>query len=235
LNTDYIDLYWLHAWDFTTSAEEVMRALDDLVRAGKVIYLGISDTPAWEVSRANMLADLRGWTPFVGLQVEYSLIQRTTERDLIPMAHALDLAVTPWSPLGRGILTGKYFKKDDKIEAVDSERAKVMDRLLTDRNLAIAEEVKKVAANRGVSPAQVALNWIRRRPGVMIPIMGARTESQVKDNLDCLKFDLSDEEMNRLNRISEIDLGFPHEFLTGDFVRNLIFGNNHDKIDNHRP
>lgn len=108
LDTGYIDLYWVHAWDFLTSVEEVMRGLDDLVRQGKVVYVGVSDTPAWVVSRANTLAELRGWSPFVALQIRYSLIDRTAERDLLPMARALDLAVTPWSVVGAGVLSGKY-------------------------------------------------------------------------------------------------------------------------------
>ena len=140
LNTDYVDLYWLHAWDFTTGFDEVMRALDDLVRAGKVLYIGISDTPAWIASQANMLADLRGWTPFTALQIEYSLIQRTVERDLLPMARALDLAVTPWGILGGGMLTGKYAKKDDEPKRIQDDSPK-----LSERNFVIAAEVGKIA------------------------------------------------------------------------------------------
>jgi aryl-alcohol dehydrogenase-like predicted oxidoreductase len=234
LNTDYVDLYWLHAWDFMTPVEEVMRALDDLVRSGKVLYIGISDAPAWEVSRANMLAELRGWTQFVGLQIEYSLIERTVERDLIPMAHKLDIAVTPWSPLGRGILTGKYSRKGDKIEAPDSKRSEIMDKHLTDKKLLIAEEVKKVAGERGVTAPQVALNWVRQRPGLMIPIIGSRTEAQLKENLGCFNFTLSDNEMAQLDEISRVDLGFPHDFLSSDIIREVLFGKTFDQIDNHR-
>jgi aryl-alcohol dehydrogenase-like predicted oxidoreductase len=107
LKTEYIDLYWLHAWDFLTPVDEIMRAFDDLVRQGKVLYIGISDAPAWIVSRANTMAELRGWTSFAGLQIEYSLIERTVERELLPMARELDLGVTAWSPLAGGLLTGK--------------------------------------------------------------------------------------------------------------------------------
>ena len=125
LGTDYIDLYWLHAWDFMTPVDEVMRAFDDLVRSGKVLYIGISDAPAWIVSRANTLAELRGWSPFVGLQIQYSLIERTPERDLLPMARALDIAVTAWGPLGGGLLTGKYNPEADKSAAAEMPRRSI--------------------------------------------------------------------------------------------------------------
>ena len=150
LNMDYIDLYWLHAWDYLTPVEEVMRALDDQVRAGKILYVGISDTPAWIVSQANMLAQLRGWTPFVGLQIEYSLIQRTVERELLPMAKALDLTVTPWGAIGGGMLTGKYNPKnlDPKVPKRMAEGAT----RLSEKNFAIAEEVEKIANEIGKKP-----------------------------------------------------------------------------------
>jgi aryl-alcohol dehydrogenase-like predicted oxidoreductase len=234
LKTDYIDLYWLHAWDFMTPIEEVIRALDDMVRSGKVLYIGISDTPAWQISRANMLAELRGWTPFVGLQVDYSLIQRTTERDLLPMARELDLAVTPWAVVGGGLLTGKYAKRNGDIVAEDSERSKVMDKRLTDKNLAIANVVKKIADDRGVSSSQVAINWIRQQPGVIIPIIGARNAEQIADNIGSLDFKLNDSELAELDNVSSVDLGFPHEFLASESIRQVIYGNTFDKIENHR-
>jgi aryl-alcohol dehydrogenase-like predicted oxidoreductase len=165
LNTEYIDLYWLHAWDFCSPVEEVMRGLDDLVRAGKILYVGISDTPAWIVSQANMLADLRGWSPFVALQIEYSLIERTPERDLIPMAKALDLAITPWGPLAGGVLSGKYNEKDSA--KIDTKRSPNAERL-SERALTIAREVVKVANEMGCKPTQVALNWLRSKDGLII-------------------------------------------------------------------
>ena len=143
LGTDYVDLFWVHAWDFTTPVEEVMRGLDDLVAAGKVLYVGISDTPAWVVAQANTLADLRGWSRFVGLQIRYSLADRAAERDLLPMARSLDIAVTPWSVLGAGVLTGKYKPGD----AGTGGRAARWDK--TDRDLAIAAEVAAVADEVG--------------------------------------------------------------------------------------
>jgi len=234
LHTDYIDLYWLHAWDYMTPVEEVMRAFDDLIRAGKILYAGISDTPAWIVAQANTLAELRGWSQFMGLQIEYSLIQRTVERDLIPMAKAFDMVITPWAPLGGGVLTGKYAKSGDEVKATDSKRSQVMDKRLSDRNLAIAGVVSEIAKDRGVSSARVAINWVRQKPGNIIPIVGARTEKQIKDSLGCLEFALSDDEMLRLDEVSAIEYGFPHEFLSSENIRKVIFGKNFDSIDNHR-
>jgi len=228
LKVEYIDLFWLHAWDFTTPVEEVMRAFDDLVRAGKVLYIGVSDTPAWIVARAHTLAELRGWSRFAALQVEYSLVERTSERELIPMARALGLGVTAWSPLGSGLLTGKYHRSADS----GSERRldKVAFKEIDDTNYSIAREVDRVAAEIGKSPAQVALNWVRRQPQV-IPILGARTAEQMKQNLACLTFALGDEQMERLNKISQIPLGFPHDFLTSEVPRNLMYGGMEEQID----
>ena len=207
LGTDYIDLYWVHARDVTTPIEEVMRGLDDLVRQGKVLYVGISDTPAWEVSRANMLAELRGWSAFIGLQIRYSLLDRAAERDLLPMAKALDLGVTPWDTLGSGILTGKYNR-----DAQSSGRAALRGRI-GERDLAIAAEVVKIAAKLSCTPAQVALAWLLDRPGVIVPLVGARTREQLDDNLGCLDVELSAEDTRTLDEASAIELGFPHDFL----------------------
>jgi aryl-alcohol dehydrogenase-like predicted oxidoreductase len=229
LNTDYVDLLWVHAWDFLTPVEEVMRALDDVVRSGKVFYIGISDAPAWVVSQANTVADLRGWTPFVGLQIKYSLIERSAERDLLPMAKALDIAVTPWAPLGAGLLTGK-FSGGKRPAGTRLEKSPN----ITDRNQAIADELAKVAEAVGRTPAQVALAWLRRQPGVIIPIIGARTLEQLQDNMGCLEFTLTDEQLERLDEASAIELGFPHNFLTTEVPRGLIYGGTIDEIDNHR-
>ena len=233
LNTDHIDLLWLHAWDYMTPAQEVMRALDDLVGAGKVLYLGISDTPAWIVAQTNTLADERGLTPFVALQIKYSLLERTVERELMPMAQAFEMAVTPWAVIGGGVLTGKYRKSGDKIEAVDSERIKTRENV-PDRDLAIADEVMKIAKERGATPAQVAINWVRQRPDLIIPILGARTEAQIKDCLGCLDFKLNENEMDKLNEISKVPMGFPHEFLESEAIISVLFGNTFKLIDNHR-
>ena len=210
LKTDYIDLYWVHAWDYTTPEEEILRALDDMVRAGKILYIGISDTPAWIVSRMNAIAELRGWTQFVALQVKYSLLERTVERELLPMARKLDLAVTPWAVLGGGILSGKYNENKN-----ESGRAQ-LNNSIDENNLSIASEVIKVAKEIGCTPSQVALNWVRQQQGVIIPIIGAKSESQLQENVDCLKFTLNDEQLKRLNEITKIDLGFPHTFLNSE-------------------
>jgi aryl-alcohol dehydrogenase-like predicted oxidoreductase len=231
LNTDYIDLFWLHAWDFMTPVEEVMRAFDDMVRQGKVLYIGISDAPAWIVAQANTLAQCYGWTPFVALQVEYSLIQRTPERDLLPMARDLDLAVTPWSPLGSGILTGKYNKRNGSTEQGRLETTKSN---ISERNLAIADVVCQVAEEIGHTPSQVALAWLSAQSGVIIPIIGARKLSQVKDNLAMLDIALTQEHMQRLNEVSKIEFGFPHDFLSSEMVRDRLFGGTFNSIDNHR-
>jgi aryl-alcohol dehydrogenase-like predicted oxidoreductase len=229
LNTDYVDLLWLHAWDYLTPVEEVMRALDDLVRAGKVLYVGISDTPAWVVSQANTLADLRGWTPFVALQIKYSLIERTPERELLPMARAFDLAVTPWASLGAGLLTGK-FEGGKRPEGTRLEKSPN----ITERNQNIADALVDIARGIGRSPAQVALNWVRSKLGVMIPIVGARASEQLKDNLGCLDFKLSEEQMKELDEISAFELGFPHDFLQSEVPRDLVYGGTFEQIDDHR-
>ena len=221
LGTDYIDLLWLHIWDSLTPIEEVMRAFDDLVRMGKVLYIGISDSPAWIVSQANTLATLRGWTPFIGLQIEYSLKERTPERELLPMAKALNIGVTAWSPLGGGVLTGKYNQPnpvDGRLSMTDQPFQ------ILDRDLKIAETVLEIAREIGKSPAQVALNWLRNRPNSVIPIIGARKLSQLQDNLACVDFNLTGEQLQRLDNISAISLGFPQELLASQFVGDILLG-----------
>ena len=225
LGTDYVDLYWMHAWDELTPVEEVMRAFDDLVRAGKVLYVGISDAPAWWIARANTLACLRGWTPFVGLQIEYNLIERTPERELLPMAEAMKLTVTPWSPLASGWLTGKYVGKAREERRLDKTPQFARK---TERNIAIAKEVVKVAKAAGKSPAQVALNWLRARHG-LVPILGARTLAQLEDNLNCVKWSLSAKHLAQLDEISKIELDFPRTFLNR--VRDFLHGGTFDRTE----
>jgi aryl-alcohol dehydrogenase-like predicted oxidoreductase len=229
LNTDRIDVFYLHAWDGLSPIEEILRGLDDLVRQGKIIYAGISDTPAWIVSQANAIADLRGWTRFNALQIEYSLLQRTVERDLMPMAKSLDIAVTAWAALAGGALTGKYLSgnSDDKRLAEDSNR-------LNERSQQITREVVAVAKEIGCSPAQVAINWVRQKEQVVIPIIGARKLSQIEDSLGCLQHPLAAEHIERLNEVSAIELGFPHDFLKADRVQDLITGGTRSQIDSHR-
>ena len=198
-----------------------MRALDDLVRAGKVLYIGISDTPAWVVSQANTLADLRGWSRFVAYQGEYSLASRAPERDILPMTRGMEMAYLPWGILEGGEITGKYNSQSEepKRSKDTSERIKKIGAVLMD-----------LAKETGCSPSQIAINWVRQRPYHMIPILGARTEKQLKDNLGCLDFELTNEQIERLNEASPIDLGFPHSFLSSDHVRGLIFGKTFPQI-----
>jgi aryl-alcohol dehydrogenase-like predicted oxidoreductase len=230
LGTDYIDLLYLHAWDSTTPVEEVLRAMDDLVRAGKVLYVGISDTPAWQVARMQAIADLRGWSRLAALQIEYSLIERTVERDLIPMAGEMGLGVIPWSPLGSGVLTGKYSRADlgdeNGLAGAVGTRKDVAagSGALTERGLAIAEVVMKVAGDLGVTPSQVALAWTMRDPRVTAPIIGARTLEQFEDNLGALDLTLPDAALADLEAASAIELGFPHDFLNRPMTRDVMYG-----------
>lgn len=227
LNTDYIDLLYLHAWDSTTPVEEIMRAMDDLVRAGKVLYLAVSDLPAWQAARMQMLADLRGWSPLIGLQIEYSLLERTVERELIPMAQELGLGVIPWSPLAGGVLSGKYRRQDLHPEGNEAGTRREVVRTkgtLTAHNLDIADAVGDIAREAGYTPAQVALAWTLRNPAVTAPIIGARTLAQLDDNLGALAVRLAEDQWQRLDALSAIELGFPHDFLTLSTTRDIMFG-----------
>jgi aryl-alcohol dehydrogenase-like predicted oxidoreductase len=230
LQTDYIDLYWLHIWDRITPLEEVMRAFDDLVRQGKILHTGVSDMAAWAIARANTLAELRGWTPFVGLQIEYSLVERTVERELLPMAEALGLGVTAWSPLGGGVLTGKYKSGQAQDARYKTEMMK-QHMPAGDRTAPVVEAVQAVAREVGRSPAQVALAWLRHRPVPVIPIVGARRLEQFRDNLACLDLRLNEAQVGRLDAASRVELGFPHDFYTRDMVKGLVYGGTWDRID----
>ena len=237
LQTDYIDIYWVHANDMHTPAEETLRALDDAVGAGKILYVGVSDAPAWWVSRANTLAELRGWSAFAGLQLQYNLIERTVERELIPMAEALDLAVCAWSPLAGGALTGKYLgKSKDSARAARYDVVGLGDLLKVneDRSIRIAEELVRMGQDMGMKPHQVALAWLRQRPYrvPIIPIIGARSVSQLEDNLAILDHELTVEQVATLDALSVLPPGFPHDFLAG--VRSVVYGDLADQIDNHR-
>jgi aryl-alcohol dehydrogenase-like predicted oxidoreductase len=231
LGTDNIDLYWVHLHDALTPIDETMRGLDDLVRSGKVLYVGISDAPAWVVSQANTLAELRGWTRFVGLQVQWSLIDREVERELVPMARAFDLGITPWGVLGAGILTGKH---SAATPPTDTRRKGWTANKLTDKNLAIAAEVNAIARELERSPSQVAIAWVRQKAPCVVPLIGARTHAQLVDNLKSVDVVLTDAHMKRLNDTSAISLGFPHDFLAGDSIRNIAYGGTYGLIDNHR-
>jgi aryl-alcohol dehydrogenase-like predicted oxidoreductase len=230
LRTDYIDLYWVHIWDQITPVEEVMRGLDDLVRAGKVLYTGISDAPAWWIAQANTLAQLRGWSPFIGLQIEYSLMERTVERELIPMAQALNIGVTAWSPLASGILTGKYHGHgSSEAGRMNSDMIKgfMPEARLTER---VVTAVKTVADEAGRSMAQVALAWLRYRPVPVIPIIGVRKLSQFQDNMASFDVTLSAGQLKTLDEASRIELGFPYELYTREMVRGIRYGGLRDQI-----
>ncbi len=237
LNTEYIDLLWVHIWDYMTPIEEVMRSLDDLIRSGKILYIGISDAPAWIVSRANTISELRGWSYFIGLQIMYSLIERTPERELLSMARSLDIGVTAWSPLGMGVLAGKYNKdnKNKEPKRFDPNHPMVST-FVNERNISIAKEVQAIANEIEKTPSQVALNWIinQKKKGVIISILGVRTQAQMIDNLGCLEFELDSEQMKRLNEKSKIELGFPYDFISSDVIRNQIYGNLYSSIEYHR-
>ena len=207
LRTDYIDLYWLHNWDVHTPIEETLAALDDLVRAGKVRYIGVSDTPAWKVAQANVTAHFRGWSPFVGLQIEYSLLERTVEAELMPMASELGLGVTPWSPLKSGALSGKY--RRENAGQVKADRAAFVTNALNEKTYALVDELDVIARAHGSTVAAVALAWVLARPGVTSTIIGARRMAQLEDNVKALEVKLTQEDLARLDGLTRPTVGFP--------------------------
>ena len=212
LQTDYIDLYWLHIWDKNTPIEETMAALDDLVRAGKVRYLGVSDTPAWKIAEANLTAGFRGWSSFIGLQIEYSLLQRTVEQELVPMASEFGLGITPWSPLGGGALSGKYTRSNAGQHKAD--RAALVEGFLNEKTYAVVDELEVIAKAHETTVASVALAWLHAQPAVTSIIIGARRLSQFEDNVRALDVNLIAEELARLSAITEPTFGFPQSMLT---------------------
>ncbi|MEU8995093.1 aldo/keto reductase [Streptomyces caniferus] len=229
LRTDHLDVLWVHARDNFTPVEEVMRALDDVVRSGKVLYIGVSDWPAWEIAQANTLAELRGWTAFAGSQLRYNLLERTPERELLPQARAFDLAVLAWAPLAAGRLTGKYRRGErGRSDIVGEENQR-------DHN---AEEtvtaVLEIAEQGGWTPAQVALAWLRGRPGNIIPIIAATRESQLLDNLGAVDVTLDADAQERLDRCSAVPLGFPHDFLREPGITETVYGDRWDRIEDRR-
>ena len=226
LVTDYIDLLFLHVWDDTTPADEILRGFDDLVRQGKVLYIGISDTAAWQVARLQTMAELRGWTQLAALQVEYNLLQRTVERDLIPMARAVGIGVMPWSPLASGLLSGKYANGAGANSDPAGGRGVtlVAHGRVNEGAVAIADAVKRSADRLGATSAQVALAWLLANPAVAAPILGARTLRQLEDNLGSLKVELAAEHLAELDSASGIELGFPHDFLKLEFVGAALTG-----------
>jgi aryl-alcohol dehydrogenase-like predicted oxidoreductase len=207
LQTDYVDLYWLHNWDVNTPIEETMATLEDLVRSGKVRYIGVSDTPAWKIAQANVMARFRGWSRFVGLQIEYSLLERTVEQELVPMALEMGLGITPWSPLKSGLLSGKYTRssaRDGK-----SDREAFVEEYLNETTFKLIDELQMIAKVQDSTVARVALAWVRMRPGVTSTIIGARRLAQLDDNLKSLDVTLTPDQLTRLEALTAPRLGFP--------------------------
>lgn len=254
LKTDYIDLLWVHIWDFTTPIEEVMRALDDLVRAGKVLYIGASNLPAWLIAQANTMSKFYGWSPFIATQIEYSLVERSCEPEFLHMSHALDIGLVCWSATGGGMTTGKYNRKLDPgqlnrlIDEVSPEKKHRWHEMTT-RNLAIMEEVIKISEEIGRPPVQVSLRWLMQQKVVCIPLFSARTVEQLKEDLGCLDFTLTDEQMAKLDKATLPALSpiipeagpYPYPMLEYGspalpefYSRLLLFGNVEYKILNHR-
>ena len=232
LGTDYIDVYWLHIWDQMTPAEEVMRAFDDLVRSGKVLYVGIR-RPCLAVAKSNTLAESRGWTRYIGLQIEYSLLERTVERELIPVAKDQGMTVLAWSPLRYGLLTGKYLPENSTNSAKDARLNTEMMRDYTSVDESAQRTIRAVVAlakEMGVSAAQVALAWLRHRTVPVIPIIGAKKISQLEDNIKSLELKFSEEQLKRLDVASAISPGFPHDFLASKMIRTFAFGGMRDRI-----
>jgi aryl-alcohol dehydrogenase-like predicted oxidoreductase len=223
LQTDFIDVLYLHIWDHITPIDEVLRGLDDLIRQGKVNYAAISDTPAWVVAKGNTLAELMGWSQFIALQVEYSLIQRTPERELIPMAKHFGMTVTPWAPLAGGALTGKYLRGENGRVKAESNRRNENSERITREVMAIADEL-------GVQPAHIALAWMMQRDFSCIPIVGATKIDQLTENIKAAQVQLSSLQMERLDNASHISLGFPGDFFNEDNVKLNSFGGFYDRV-----
>ncbi|MGW0200147.1 aldo/keto reductase [Nonomuraea sp. NPDC003201] len=223
LRTDYVDIYWVHLWDRHTPIEETMRGLDEAVRSGKVLYVGISDAPAWVVSRANTVAEFRGWAPFAGLQVPYSLLQRDIERELLPMAESYGMSVTAWSPLAGGILSGKFTR------GTAQPGTRVAADSVSEHDHAVARAVQEVADSLGASSSQVAIAWTRARSRAVLPIVGARTVEQLADNLGVVDVDLPEDAVRRLDEATGFTLGFPADFIAQ--TSPWVFGEASHRLD----
>jgi aryl-alcohol dehydrogenase-like predicted oxidoreductase len=235
LKTDRIDLYWAHMADGVTPLEEIMRAFDDLVRAGKILYAGLSDFPAWRMAHAATLADLRGWAPLAGVQFEYSLMERTPDRELLPMAEAYGLGTALWSPLAGGFLTGKY-RNGAKEGRLTSMGGNLVHQEKSTRETAILDAVLATADELGVPASHVAIAWLRAQAAqsaaTLIPIIGPRTRAQLDDNLAALRVTLSPEQVARLTTASAVVLGFPHDLIAA--TQGLLTGGQTDRIDQPR-
>ncbi|WP_373077695.1 aldo/keto reductase [Zhongshania sp.] len=231
MKTDYLDLLYLHVWDCRTPVEEILRAFDDLVRAGKILYAGISDTPAWQISRMQAIAELRGWTPLVALQIPYNLTERSVEREFMPMAQEMGLGILPWSPLAGGVLSGKYSKGDlqntgetANTQMNSRKSINIATGRLSDKALEIAGVVGGIAAELNCTSAQVALAWTLLNPAVVSPIIGARTLEQFNDNLKALDVNFSEDQIAKLDTVSKIETCFPHNMMDTPLSNNMFGG-----------
>lgn len=222
LQTEHVDLFWVHMWDPTTPSHEVLRGLDDLVSQGKIHHIGISDAPAWVVSRLLTLAEERGLAPPIAVQLQYALSRRTPERELMPMAHHLGLGVTAWGTLGRGILTGKYLESPPNQGG--KRRLDVQQDQITDHEAQVARTVREIAQELDATPSQIATRWVLDRPGQIIPILGATKAAQLQETLQALDLQLTPEQHGRLEESSRIDMGFPNEFLETPRIQSMIGG-----------
>lgn len=207
LQTDHIDLYWLHNWDVHTPIDETMAALDQLVQSGKVRYLGVSDTPAWKVAEANVTARFRGWSSFIGMQIEYSLLERSVEQELVPLSLEFGLGITPWSPLKSGLLSGKYTRENAGQEM--GGRGSFMGHLLNESTYKLVDELAVIAKQHDSTVARIALSWLQSQPGVSSTIIGARRLTQLDDNIKALDVKLTADELIRLDTLTKPTFGFP--------------------------
>ena len=229
LKTDRIDVYWAHVSDGVTPIEEIVRGFDDLVRAGKILYAGLSNFPAWRIARAATIAELRGIVPIAGIQVEHSLVQRATEQDLIPAAQALGLGVVAFSPLGGGVLTGKYRTGKTESRRDEAWAGAGFQPENTPQRSAIIDTLIAIAAEAGVTPGEIAVAWVAAKGS--LPIIGPRTPAQLKSNLAAASLALSPAQVTRLDAVSAISSVYPHTVLDDPRIKDLITGGKLNLID----
>lgn len=226
LDTDYIDLYYVHAWDFTVKPEELMRNLEYLVASGKVLSIGISDTPAWIMSKCNTIAEQRGWTPFAATQVEYCLSERTAEREIMPCTEGFDMTFCGFGPLGAGLLSGKYLQESNEPRRMDVRKS----HRLSDKNLALSKKLVELSNSWNLPATAVAIRWTMQKFKNSSPIFGARNMKQMQENMQALDFELSTDQMNSLDEISAIGGNNPNDFLELPRIKEILFGNQLDRI-----
>lgn len=228
LQSDYVDLFWIHAWDQRTPIDEILRGLDALVKQGKILHIGFSDVPAWKVAQANTMADIRGLASFIALQMQYNLLERSIEREIIPMTQELDIAVLAWSPLAGGLLSGKYKRDDIKREMEESDGTRKFSNkqlgMLNEKNIRIIEEISRLAEQIGRTVSQVALNWLLRKQEITCSIIGARTVNQLEQNLGSLDFELTEKQCQSLDALNPVDYGNAHFFTDKEMFKNVIDG-----------